>query len=497
MKKRSLVILLLAALFLLGSSLSACAAKDAIGPAKVHSPSSNSTSPLFKSDRRPVASSQGLFIVRNESGNLYGLVDHKGKDILPCEYGALSFFKTKSQTVLKAMRKGSYGVYDLSGNELIPCEYTDIRFSPYNDSCIVKNFKDKWGALDFAGNTLMPIEYDVLRYDNEKIITDALTSADWGQSKTVESHVFYFQGEDLFVRNIDTQEEIHLWRFPNGHNCDPFQVRTTHHAIDPVLKTEFVDLFVVGGRVNEGIREEERHDLRISFGDTIEVIDYNAIGIDTRSGMGYCEVGPFYNGVAMVFPKEGCLYTINTAGEKVNELTNPYTVRDKSALLGNAAVLNNNGYYSIVDSTGKTLLNENGYSDVRKVSVHGIYMVTDQNGMSGLINEYAEELVPCGGIDAIETAIARPNYDAWKLEASHETEEELYVLYNKDQWAIYSTSKCHLLTSFMDLENDDSSLHDCVLGNSGYLLINEEGDHAYWISCDADSYQVSSYLSLA
>ncbi len=504
-------------------------------------PESNSTQSLFTTEYIPVASSQGYFIVRNQSGNLYGLVDSKGEFVLPCEFEKLSFYKAKSQTVLKVMSKGSYGVFDLNGEKLIPCEYTEIRFSPYYDSCIVKTFVNKYGLLDFNGNTILPIDFDVLQFGYGKIIAAAKNAneqetacvaayssdgkliknfawdkgtilsiavgnggnllsvyysspstsytvienltvegeAIWGDTRVVGDYIFYFQDGNLNVRDINTQQEILVWSFPEGRNSRQSSITNDHIYVDPISNIEFVELSVVG--VMDDAPHGERYYIRVILGEQIDTI--SCIG----------DVGNFYNGVAMVIPPSGYLYTINSKGEKLKEIRTPYT---NCFLLRNAAVLNNQGFYSIIDFDGNMLLSEKGYSNVQKLNVRGIYLVTDQNGQLGLINEYAEELVPCGGITSIETAIKRPSNDAWKLESSLDAEDELYVIYKDNKWAVYSDSKCQLLTDFTELAGEHSSQHECILGNSGYALINEEADTAYLISYDGSSYEVFSYLDL-
>lgn len=513
---------------------------------------------LFKTEYIPVASSKDCFIVRNESGNLYGLLNSSGATILPCEYEEISFSKAKSQTVLKVMHKGSYGVFDLNGNELIPCDYTEIRFSPYDDSCIVQTFENKLGVLDLNGNTILPIDFDMVEFGYGKIIVagnkesaqesawvaayspdgklikdfpwdkdappsisatsggtvltvgymsgisgnvfnrdcfpiDNESEAVWGDTKAVGNHIFYFQGHNLIVRDIDTQNDLKIWSFPSNQDWNAFEIRSVSNFMDPVSNTEFVDLCVFGGNFEKNYGEKCY--LRVSFNDTPTVIDYNAVGIYIDA-FGGDNLGAFYDGIAIVFPTDGYLYTINTAGEKVDEIKKPYTSRDDSFLLGNAAVLNNNGFYSIVDSNGELLLSEDGYANIQKVNVAGIYAVTDQNGKLGLINEYAEELVPCGGIDTLEMAIKRPSTGGRSLETSHAAEDELYSIYCNDKWAIYSSSKYQLLTDFMELTGEDSWQHNCFLGNNGYALINEEANTLYLISCNGSSYEVYSYLNL-
>ena len=521
------------------------------------SPETEALSPLLEIEYIPVASSQERFIVRNESGNLYGLVDSSGNFILPCEYEELSFQQAKSQTVLKVMSKGSYGVSDLDGTELIPCEYTDIIFSQYDDSCIVKTFLGKLGVLTFNNKFIVPAEFDIIKFGfGESIVAVKRSEADtysatistyqadgqpimeipwdgyieailmdggggnlvginwtqWGDRYTnqvyltlegeeavycdtaaTETHLYYMQDGVLVARDIATAHERPIWTFPNASQWNGFKVSNVYEYIDPITDTIFCNLSVTGGTL--GTRDMESYDLRISFEDPVAVIDFSEEDIQETIGDA-SSLGGFYGGVAIAFPPQGYLCTVNTSGEKLSDITNPYTNKAKSILLENAAVLNNNDFYSIVNSDGELLLSEDGYSDVQRVNVSGIYMVTDQNGQLGLINKYAEELVPCGGISSIESAIERPSNDNWALESSMDAEDELYVVHNEDKWAVYSVSEGRLVTDFAEMSGDALEQYNCLLGNSGFALIDEDGQKVYLVSYDGGNYKVYVYCDL-
>lgn len=122
-------------------------------------------------------------------------------------------------------------------------------------------------------------------------------------------------------------------------------------------------------------------------------------------------------------------------------------------------------------------------------------MVTNQNGQLGLINKYAEELVPCGGISSIESAIEQSDNDNWELESSHETEDELYVIHKEDKWAVYSTTVGRLVTDFMNMSGNQLDQYNCVLGKNGFALIDEDGQNVYLVSCDGSNYKVYTYIN--
>lgn len=507
---------------------------------------------LFVTENIPVASCENRFIVRNDSGNLYGLLNREGEIIMPCKYEKIRFRQMKSQTVLEVMSKGSYGVFDLDGTELLPCEYTNIRFSSYADECIVRTFLEREGLLGLDGTTILPIEFDKIAFGYGKVIaagkganeqeigkiiaygTDGKVvkefpwdkgiadivvgnggdlfsinylegqnrinieylpiagTAIWNESQIVRNNLFYFQDSVLHIRDMHTLQEVSIWEFPEGQNINRSDIRSVYSNLDPITGIKSFDLYVVG--FTDNTPQGMGYNLRIVLGEQIDVINYEALDIKSIQYSPRSEnIGEFYNDVAIIVPQGGYLYTINTKGEKLGEITKPYT---DCTLLKNAAVLNNQGFYSIVDSAGNTLLSEDGYSSVKAVNVSGLYLVTDQDGKLGLINDYAEEIVPCGDIDTLESAIHKPSMKEWALESSFDTDDEIYIIDCDKGWTLYSSLNHRLLTEFKDSSNANITQYDCVSGNTGFILINEENDTTYLISFDGSSYSVYPYATI-
>lgn len=497
---------------------------------------------------QPVSSYQKYFVVRNKSNSMYGLIDKKGSVVLPCEFGEVSFAEAKSQTVLKVMNKGSYGVYDLQGQELIPCEYTEITLTPYADLCMVETFTGEKDVLDFNGESILPTAYDIVEFAYGNVVvgksateteesTIAVYQPDgkliknfrlgedsildftvgnggntivvnylingrgfldfnnclvvngdcevWSDTLTENGYMFFCNEGSLIAKNMETQNETTIWSFPEKQEWGLFSLQKLSQQVDPITETKYVDIYAAG----TGDVREVKYYLRIVFGENISVIDYAKSGINGQLVDGD-DLGDFYNGVAMVLPAKGYLYTVDINGNKKAELSNPYTDRDKSFLIGNAAVLNNNDYYSIVNAQGETLLAEEGYSNVGALNVNGLYVITDQNGKIGLIDRYAEELVPCGNIDSVEAGVERASSESWELESSKVAEDELYILHNGDMWAVYSAMETKLITEFQKMDGEAETQYNCFLGNGGYPLIDEDGKSVYLISYNNENYKI-------
>ena len=124
--------------------------------------------------------------------------------------------------------------------------------------------------------------------------------------------------------------------------------------------------------------------------------------------------------------------------------------------------------------------------------MNGLYVITDQNGKVGLIDQYAEEIVPCGGIDSVETGVERASSESWELESSNTAEDELYILHNGDMWAVYSALETKLITQFQKMDGEAAAQYNCFLGNGGYPLIDEDGESVYLISHSSGTYQITS-----
>ena len=503
----------------------------------------------FTINEQPIASFKNNFIVRNDSGNLYGLINSSGEEILPCEFEKMEFAETKSKTIVIVQSKGSYGIYDLDGTELIPCQYTNINISAYEDLCIATAFTGECNVLNFSGEMILPTGYDIISFGYGKIImagksaseTDSgeiaaydsngnlikkfpsedgqiidlsamnggnlicvtymkngisytdfdnclVVSGDtniWSNTQVSGDYLYYFQDAFLTARNIKTGDEYSIWKFPEDQDWTGFEIGHPSDNIDSVTNISFVD-FSILGHVN-GQKDKGRA-LRVVLDDPISVVDFTALGINISLGS-QDEIGSFYDGIAMVFPADGYLYTTDTSGQIVNQLKNPYTDRETSFLIDNAAILNNNGFYSIIDANGDTLLLEEGYSNIEKM-MGGFSVVTDQSGKIGLINNLTDEILSCGEIESIETGIKYVSPKYWDLESKYSTDSELLIINKEQSWAVYSLLTNSFVTDFIAINNSGLLQYDYALGNGGFFLIDDSREYVYVIADKGDSYKV-------
>lgn len=122
-------------------------------------------------------STGGYVWVQNKSRTKYGLIDFKGKTILPFEYDKVDYrswsYKKNGYAIVE--KKGKMGLVNAKGKLVIPCNYSSIeRIFPYIDTdifdmvydqdtsiVIVGNTKGKRGIADInTGKFLLKCEYD-------------------------------------------------------------------------------------------------------------------------------------------------------------------------------------------------------------------------------------------------------------------------------------------------------------------------------------------------
>ena len=65
-----------------------------------------------------------------EKGNLYGLIDKFGKEIIPFNYNELNHFRNKER--IKVCKNELCGVIDLQNNVIIPLEYSGIGLGEFD-----------------------------------------------------------------------------------------------------------------------------------------------------------------------------------------------------------------------------------------------------------------------------------------------------------------------------------------------------------------------------
>lgn len=99
-------------------------------------------------------------VVGDSSPNYWGMVDPKGKAVIPPIHLYLNPFY---ENLIGALRNdGKAGYYDIYGNESIPFIYDEVR--PFFEGLSLVEQDGKWGCIDKYGNVVIKLIYDRMDY---------------------------------------------------------------------------------------------------------------------------------------------------------------------------------------------------------------------------------------------------------------------------------------------------------------------------------------------
>lgn len=114
----------------------------------------------------------------------YGLIDIKGKEILPCIYDTILDVTNKYRIICK---NNKYGSVDIDGKFFIECDYEDFKLNT-NDYLPFKR-NNKWGFLDKNGNVKIQFKYENISLLNDSVFMGMIGNK-WGVLKYNETPIF-------------------------------------------------------------------------------------------------------------------------------------------------------------------------------------------------------------------------------------------------------------------------------------------------------------------
>lgn len=103
-------------------------------------------------------------VLKVKKGELYGLVNFSGKEILKPEYQKITALTgTKNSLLLK--KDDKFGLCDNKGNIVINPEYKEIKSidNDYKNGYIVINNEDKYGVIDFDSKVILESKYEDIK----------------------------------------------------------------------------------------------------------------------------------------------------------------------------------------------------------------------------------------------------------------------------------------------------------------------------------------------
>ena len=141
-----------------------------------------------------------------KKNGLYGLINLRGKELLPCEYTSIEPIQGTKNSFVTVKNKLK-GLVDDSGNIIIENKYSDIQSltDKYEDGYIVKNDSSQYGLINYnkkqileckyeeimhvTGNNLYVVKEDgkieVVNNANEVLLTNAFDEAESIENNTI------------------------------------------------------------------------------------------------------------------------------------------------------------------------------------------------------------------------------------------------------------------------------------------------------------------------
>ena len=479
----------------------------------------------------PVSAAGDTFIVQDPATDYYGLVDSTGKEILSCQYGDMAYLtvnKLDPKFYVAIQEKGSYGVYDLTGSQVVAPSYDSIRGADFSDGFVVC-YHDRYGVVDLTGQEIIPLDYTGISCSAQGMVAgtkqadggytvdlynkDGSLSQSWPAKGGNNTYSFYGYGTQLqgggwytlsgeersliggmFTTNyiLDTSADLvpPYFYYVTDSQLLVVDASTGETLVTQDLNTQLGTPVLLDFEVSRDLSTGTVHALvlisyyqndkftenqffRFSLGDTVQSFDQASLSlaVNVLSGSAKYGMGPYYNGTAFAMTEDERLIVVDEAGSVVRELTVPFSDPAQCRLLGDCAVLNNNGYVYVIDKEGNTIANPDGYTGVLD---KGILCLRTAEGML--------ECVDAGGNMLISAEDGLTDLD---------------VLYSSD-WEDGSFHSAILTGTNLLVDRDnslllaelDDTLTSALLDETATLLASADDTQLYAVTDNGGQWQV-------
>jgi len=113
-----------------------------------------------------------------QSSGKWGMVDNKGKQLLPCRYDELGFLENTGNKVLRVFKKEEkYGLIDTLGQLAVGVHYENI--GSFSEGRLAVKRNGIWGFVDENGREVVPCRFDEVGIFSEGLVAVRLGSK-WG-----------------------------------------------------------------------------------------------------------------------------------------------------------------------------------------------------------------------------------------------------------------------------------------------------------------------------
>ncbi|MFQ5447340.1 MAG: WG repeat-containing protein, partial [Saprospiraceae bacterium] len=296
-------------------------------------------------------------------GDKWGMVDHTGKQLLPCKFDELGFLEDTGNKVLRVFKKEEkYGLIDTLGRLAISVQYEEIGLFSEGRLAVKRN--GNWGFVDPNGLEVVPCRFDEVKAFSEGFAAVRLGSK-WGYIDK-NGHVeldFQFSKAGNFNNGLAPAKRRgpHYgyighngdWaippRFPRAHSFDHGVARVEEMSGD-YFRTGFIDgtgHYIVKPKFVT-VSPFDEHGLAVAAigGNPMKYVLINQSGkiITSRT---FRKILPFREGYARVQHKNGSGF-IDTTGR----LVIPPRFQKVSDFSEGKAAVYADGRCGFIDTTG-------------------------------------------------------------------------------------------------------------------------------------------------
>lgn len=340
-------------------------------------------------------------VLKVKKGDLYGLIDYTGKEILPIEYTNIDALQgIKNSLIIK--KNDQVGLCDNKGNIIINPEYKEIKpvGDDYKNGYIVISNENKYGLIDFTKKVVLEAKYEEIK--NVASSNIYIVKED-GKLKAINA-----TKDTLIEEKFDDIKQINDENLVFVEN-NKYGIITTNGEIK--VKAEYEDIQYAFSN-NYIAKKNGKYGIINTSNETMLPFEYATISY--RKEAGFVEAGLEDSITTQILNDklekklEGILVEVNESKAyirmRINDEYKYYNfkfeeMKSSDILTQNNIFLSkNNDKYGYVDSTGNVVVdyiyedateqNSFGYASVKK---DGKWGAIDKDGKQVAENKYELE----------------------------------------------------------------------------------------------------------
>ena len=355
------------------------------------------------------------------------------------------------KSILKTKQGDLYGIIDFSGKEIVAPTYESIESLPYKEGMLLIQKNGKYGLMNMKGTIILPTEYDLIEADG--YYSNSSQNKKEGYiiaNKTDQGYRYGYinsQGKKILeveyneierINSILEDEKIYIMAMKNG-KMGVYQNETIviPHDYEDIVYNKVNNLFTVQKNGKQGVINLQ--------GNIVLQAEYDDIQ---------------FSGKIIKATKEGNTVFYNDKGEeqeKSNFADILYTTNDDYFI-----TINQEGKYGVIDKQKQTII-QNNFEYIEYAFKD--YFICTQNGKLGVVNTQQQY-----EIDFVYNVIQRVQ-DKNILQTIN-TESNTIEIYNQDMQKVYSMQNAtmYIEDNYIKLVSDvDRQYFD----NYGNIISNQ------------------------